>query len=485
MSGKELITVDCSIGATTGFIDSKYPRVAQFLGVPFAEPPTGPRRWLPPVPKAPVASIDATEFGPSCPQVVDVFKTTYNTDVREFVINDATSEDCLSLCIWTPVAAVNKAQGTASALPVIVWVTGGAYLGGGNTVPYQNPAPWVESSQRHIVVSINYRLNIFGFPNAAGLPLTEQNLGTLDQRLGLEWVHKHIGAFGGDPDRLTYWGQSAGARSVDCHGFSYADNSLVRGVILNSGAALLPLNVNDPTHSHFSFVAKSLGFPGGDAAAELDFMRQQPAERLTKFREEHTKTGAEPILRFQPIVDGRTELECEDYEARLRDGRFSKVPVIIGTTADEGNSLVPYNPESCDVEASRKLTKMIFDDPADKTISLRSKHTPIFRYLYQDPAAPSESSFPNISPRPWMRAYHSSELPLIFGTHDLFRGESTEQEYKLSRAWQDLYLAFAEDGAEGLRAKGWLDVSQGKAVIFGSGDQGWELVDSKELTRKE
>jgi acetylcholinesterase len=151
---REYITIDSSFGRIKGFIDKDAPNVAQFLGIPFAEPPVGPLRWKPPVPKSKPDTFDATEFGPSCPQVVTYHQSVYNTECREHRITDDTSEDCLSICIWAPASVVRDPS--SKSLPVIVWITGGAFLVGGSTIPYQNPTPWVESSQRHIVVCIKY-----------------------------------------------------------------------------------------------------------------------------------------------------------------------------------------------------------------------------------------------------------------------------------------------------------------------------------------
>lgn len=150
----EYVTVNSGFGTIRGFVSSDSPNVAQFLGIRYAEPPIGPLRWLPPVPSPPVEAeqIDATSFGPSCPQITHGPPSIYNTDVREFRINDSTSEDCLSVSIWAPLSAAKNPSKTN--LPVIVWITGGSYLVGGATVPYQNPKPWVESSQRHIVVCV-------------------------------------------------------------------------------------------------------------------------------------------------------------------------------------------------------------------------------------------------------------------------------------------------------------------------------------------
>ncbi|OTB13261.1 hypothetical protein K445DRAFT_368700 [Daldinia sp. EC12] len=472
----EYWTVNSTFGSIKGFISKDYPNVAQFLGIPFAEAPVGSKRWLPPIPRTPVEHLDATKFGPSCPQWFDGPPSIYNSDVPEFRINDPMSEDCLSLSIWVPKKAAKTPL--ENQLPVIVWITGGAFLVGGTTIPYQNPTPWVESSQRHIVVSINYRLTIFGFPNAAGLAPHERNLGFLDQRLGLEWVHKHIASFGGDPLRMTHFGQSAGARSVDVHSFQYPDRPLVRNQIMNSGTALPPLPTSDPECKLFSFVAESLGFKGADPVAELEFMRQQPAEKLLDSIKEHAASKKLPILNFRPVVDRYTLFD--DFEERAKAGKFSKLPAIIGTVGDEGNALAPYNPDGVDQSIADSITRNYFLKPAAK-MACRSVHAPAFRYIYRDPAPPGTSSFHNISPRPWQRAYHSSDLPLIFGTHSWFRGPSTPLEEEISKAWQELYVVFAEEGPEGLRKLGWGDLSQGKGIIIGVGERGWESVDIGEI----
>lgn len=154
-SGVEYLTVNSSFGSVKGFVNKDYPNVAQFLGIRFAEPPKGPLRWLPPVPKTPAGpaeTIDGTAFSPSCPQSTGGPPAVYNTVCTEFSIRDETGEDCLSVSIWAPEEAARKPG--EYELPVIVWITGGAFVVGGSTVPYQNPTPWVASSKRHIVVCV-------------------------------------------------------------------------------------------------------------------------------------------------------------------------------------------------------------------------------------------------------------------------------------------------------------------------------------------
>jgi acetylcholinesterase len=149
------LNVNTTSGAVEGFVNAAHSNVAQFLGIPFAEPPTGARRWLPPLPKAREhGTINATSFGPSCPQYradPALAPNAYNVDVLQFSPDplEYQSEDCLSLSIWAPKESV-----ASDALPVIIWLYGGGFGEGGTNAPYQNPAPWIERSQKHIVVSI-------------------------------------------------------------------------------------------------------------------------------------------------------------------------------------------------------------------------------------------------------------------------------------------------------------------------------------------
>lgn len=143
------LQVDTTVGKAYGFINGTHPNVAQFLGVPYAGPPVGDQRWEPSVVKTPVAKIDATRFGPSCPQYDTSIPSTYEIDAREFLISGPTSEDCLSLSIWAPFSAYHN-----DSLPVIVWYYGGGQKTGGAQIEYQIPTPWVERTQAHIVVQV-------------------------------------------------------------------------------------------------------------------------------------------------------------------------------------------------------------------------------------------------------------------------------------------------------------------------------------------
>ena len=169
-------------GLLYGLVKSSAPNVRQFLGIPYALPPTGPRRWLPAQRFSPTASISATDIGPACPQHPLRNAWVYSVNggnMTEFFPREIYSEDCLTLNIWTP-----RTPKPGLAMPVIVFFFGGRFVEGTTNSPIYNPQSWIKRTQEHIIVTVNFRMNILGFPNAQGL--AEQNLGLLDQRLATE-----------------------------------------------------------------------------------------------------------------------------------------------------------------------------------------------------------------------------------------------------------------------------------------------------------
>jgi carboxylesterase type B len=169
----------------------------------------------------------------------------------------------------------------------------------------------------------SYRLNIFGFPNAAALNQSDLNLGLLDQRLGLEWVRSNIATFGGDPSRISLWGQSAGAMSVDYYNFAYPTDPIVSGLIMDSGTALLPSGTYDPTHSNFTFVAGQFGCGKLSADAELSCMRNVSSVAIESFLKSYGDNGTQPSVSFNPVIDNRTKFA--NYTARALAKNFTQV----------------------------------------------------------------------------------------------------------------------------------------------------------------
>ncbi|KAL4865596.1 Carboxylesterase [Aspergillus spectabilis] len=133
-----------------------------------------------------------------------------------YLISTPVNEDCLTLSIWAPVKPRKN-------LPVIIFIHRGGLGSGGESVQYQIFAKWVERSHSHIVVSIQYRLGVFGFPNLQALNGAPQNFGLSDQRFAIEWMRDNIAALGGSPEQVTLWGQSARAASIDWYNFANPD----------------------------------------------------------------------------------------------------------------------------------------------------------------------------------------------------------------------------------------------------------------------
>jgi carboxylesterase type B len=218
-------TVSTTSGTLQGLSSNN---VNIFLGVPYAQPPIGDLRWKPAVPvNDSTIPVNATQFGPGCGQLqVPGYGSVY-ADVGIIPPPKIQSEDCLSLNVWTP--------RNAEKLPVLIFIHGGAYqTGSSDNVAYGGDH--LASTGRAIVVSIQYRLNIWGYPSTTAVDGLTQNVGTTDARLALEWVSDNIASFGGDPERIVVSGHSAGASLTDSLLYAYKENPIAAGVIIASAA---------------------------------------------------------------------------------------------------------------------------------------------------------------------------------------------------------------------------------------------------------
>jgi acetylcholinesterase len=210
-------------------------------------------------------------------------------------------------------------------------------------------------------------------------------------------------------------------------------------------------------------VASQLGCANLSAEAELGCMKNVSAYDIENFLQYWGDGSKSPSLSFNPTIDNRTKFD--NYTARALAGNYTKVPAIIGTNANEGVSLISYNPAGVNMSFANTTTLGLFLCAADQTTTNRYNSGSItYRYLYA-------GNFSNIAPRSWEGAYHSSELPLIFGTSQIVRGADTAFETELSQTMQDFWLAFAQDPMNGLPKVGWPQYRPGgEAVEFGSGD---------------
>ncbi|KAM0235180.1 hypothetical protein ACHAPO_005976 [Fusarium lateritium] len=468
------LTIQTDTGIFTGLIDPIFPRTRQWRSIPFAEPPVSSLRWLPPQKLTPNVKRHrySTKFPPSCPQFVSGVESYWNIPLTRGnliyngaqndtsgLVGEATSEDCLHLAIWSPTSEPPK-----GGFPVAFFMTGGGFVQGGVDLPWQNPESWVERSQSHIVVSINYRVGIFGFPNARGLADGEQNLGILDQRVALEWVHENIAAFGGNPERITNWGRSAGGMSADIHAFAWHEDPIAQAYYAESGVAMSinpVLQVKDLMYSNFSFVAKHVGCGSPcdtdcedeDGLAELDCMRQVSMTQIVNFVGQYGDKGKTPPLTFSLIVDDRVYFS--DYHARAEAGKIANRPIMISMTSNEFSSLMPWPPgnltEGHDQDAVDAATIPFAVCSVLNTTTYRNRlDIPVFRFQYA-------AEFPNLNKYEWLGAYHNSETSLIFGTYGQLDhvANTTQYQVDVSRSMQDHILAFFKDPYNGPQKLGW------------------------------
>ncbi|KAF2017897.1 alpha/beta-hydrolase [Aaosphaeria arxii CBS 175.79] len=295
--------------------------VEKFLGIPFAEQPTGRLRLRQAVPlQESFGTIQAQSFGASC------FSTRDNSTEQ--------SEDCLTLNIWRPTNA------STEPLPVLVWLYGGGLTKGSTADPRFEGTSLTGISQKIgkpiILISINYRLGPFGFLNGKEMAeLGLLNIGMLDQRLALHWIQENVGAFGGDPRRVTLAGESAGAVSIYSHMMAYGgrDDGLFRGAILESGGAF-PLTPPDTgvfqkTFDSLITNTSCSSLKGATATEKLDCIRDLPVD---VFRSKiGSATGQSIDGTFSPT----------SIQRAIPAGKYLKIATIVGTNTDEGTTSAP------------------------------------------------------------------------------------------------------------------------------------------------
>ena len=467
------------------------PTMNEYLGIPYAVPPVGPLRWTPPQPYGRWHGVfQATRFGSECPQ----FDTTLFMQIG--------SENCIFLNVYTPKR--KKHQGKEvdedwpkqkkhrgkkddEGLPVMVWIHGGA-LTTGSSDPY-DPTRLVEKGV--IVVTINYRLGLLGFfahPAIDTEGHLNGNYGLMDQQLALKWVRRNIEAFGGDPHRVTIFGESAGGQSVYAQLASPLAAGLFRRAIAESGAYLefqdyFPYIVTLETAETTGTALVLSGIVNAEAVgcgmmATASCLRDVPAS---------TWVDVQPATMF-PFVDGT--LLTETPGAAFGKGQFNQVPVISGGNHDEWRlfvaddydflgtplanakyaaavnalwgpffgplvlSLPEYQlpasppPDAASLALGASGTDGIFACPERNSVRLLSQYVTTYAYEFNDEnAPPAQSLFGGFLSFP-LGAYHSAELQYLF-IGDFFglpvAPLSPEQE-QLSDAMISYWTRFAKTG---------------------------------------
>jgi para-nitrobenzyl esterase len=427
-------------GATRGDVTS-------YKGIPFAPPPVGALRWRAPQPVAAWSGVrSATEFGSPCLQA--------SPNGPGAALSPSPSEDCLYVNVWRPL----RARGT---LPVMVWIYGGGLLNGAASLPLYDGAQFARRGV--ILVSFNYRLGRFGIFAHPALSREAAdggriaNYGLMDQIAALEWVQRNIRAFGGDPHRVTIFGESAGAASVDILLATQAARGLFQGAIAESGygranfARLTTMSPDDKLPAEQDGVAlmKAIGVETDDPA----ILRAVPAAEIQAKASYNMAT-------FGFILDGK--LLTQDLWAYYRQGTEAPVPLVIGSNSLEtpappganspfAHQLDPYvHPdEKASLEAvygSREAldlnlsSDVVFDGQGRSLALMHAAHGfPTFVYRF--------SAVPASLADRLRGAPHASELPYVFDNLDAVPTLKMQaRDQALSDALIAYWVAFAKTG---------------------------------------
>jgi carboxylesterase type B len=314
------------VNTTSGMVSGKTSKfhagVSEYLGIRFGETTSGANRFMPPKRYHGKNRVDGTSFGNGCMSGMGGGLLT-NLGLGLIGIKPP-SEDCLFVNVWT-----KKADKTAKR-PVLLWIYGGAFAAGDSSWANMNGAN-ITNNHDIVVVSFNYRLSMFGFPGAPGLE--QLNPGLLDQRMAAEWTRDNIEAFGGDPSRITLFGESAGGSSVDYYAYAWAKDPIVAGFIVQSGTAMMhdlfkPATIKSDAWFKMS---QKIGCGGPEAgAASLACARSKDPMQLMRGMPPPTGKGFKSIVpAFAPTADEKTVFS--DVYDRARKGLFAqKVSPCLG-----------------------------------------------------------------------------------------------------------------------------------------------------------
>lgn len=302
--------------------------VLEFKGIPYAAPPVGELRWqLPQPPQSWSGVREATHYGGACPQLSRYGLTEASED-----------EDCLTLNVTVPAASIPK-----QPKPVLVWIHGGAFVGGSSAL---YPLDYLALSGDLVLVSLNYRLGVFGFMAHPTFDADHNgSFGLEDQRAALRWVQRNIAAFGGDPENVTIAGESAGAAGVCMHLIAPDETKgLFHKAIIQSAGCAQPMQTVEEAKDFGARVAARVGCAGG--AADLDCLRGKPVQELLEAGS--TEAGSN-LMAFEPSIGSRS-IPQQGAEA-LAKGEFVQVPLLNGGNRDELRLYVAY-----DLQAGQKIT---------------------------------------------------------------------------------------------------------------------------------
>ncbi|XP_013369048.1 PREDICTED: neuroligin-1 isoform X2 [Chinchilla lanigera] len=311
--------------------------VIQFLGVPYAAPPTGEHRFQPPEPPSPWADIrNATQFAPVCPQnIIDgrlpevmlPVWFTNNLDVVSSYVQDQ-SEDCLYLNIYVPTE--DDIRDSGGPKPVMVYIHGGSYMEGTGNL-YDGSV--LASYGNVIVITVNYRLGVLGFLST-GDQAAKGNYGLLDLIQALRWTSENIGFFGGDPLRITVFGSGAGGSCVNLLTLSHYSEGLFQRAIAQSGTALSSWAVSFQPAKYARMLATKVGCNVSDTVDLVECLQKKPYKELV----DQDIQPARYHIAFGPVIDG--DVIPDDPQILMEQGEFLNYDIMLGVNQGEGLKFV-------------------------------------------------------------------------------------------------------------------------------------------------
>ncbi|PVI05202.1 alpha/beta-hydrolase [Periconia macrospinosa] len=356
--------------------------VDTFNGIPFAKPPTGSLRLKPPQPlTSAIGKVDGTQTPKACPQFFfSIDGSNFPTNVLGQILNTGlfqaatnAGEDCLTLNVQRPAGTKADAK-----LPVLFWIFGGGFELG-STQMYDGTSlvrESVENGKPIIFVAVNYRVGGFGFlPGKEILQDGSANLGLLDQRAGLQWVADNIAAFGGDPSKVTIWGESAGAISVfDQMALYDGDNTykgqpLFRGAMMNSGSVVPAAPVDD---NKGQIIYNAVVSKAGCSSASNTLACLRSVSYKTFLDAANSVPGilsySTVSLSYLPRPDGKVLTASPDL--LVASGKYAKVPFIVGDQEDEGTLFGLFTPNlTTTSDVTNYLSTVFFPTTAKTTLA--------------------------------------------------------------------------------------------------------------------
>ncbi|HEV8515436.1 MAG TPA: carboxylesterase family protein [Cyclobacteriaceae bacterium] len=439
-----------------------------FKGIPFATPPINDLRWKAPQPVKPwFGTLACTKFGPS---PVQNDPKPFRMWTQEFITPaESLSEDCLYLNVWTP------AKSSSEKLPVLVWIYGGGFSSGSGACPVYDGESIVKEGI--VYVTINYRVGVFGFlahPDLTSESPTKSsgNYGLMDQIAALKWVKENIAAFGGDPDKVTIAGQSAGSFSVQALVASPLTKGLFCGAIAQSGAMT----------SRPSVALAQAELTGKKLSEKISTLRVLSADSVLKM------AGELPFGSFFPIVDGN--VLPTDVRQIFENGKHNDIPIMLGWVTgdadliegppqsseqfremaktrykdkiDEFNKLFPSATEEELKSSQRKLSLLGFAGFPDYEWASWNKHK---SFMYQFSYVPTDKpGFPNYG------AFHTSEVPFALHTLNKWDRPWKETDFKVEKFMTAYWVNFVKTGnPNGSSLPEWkpFDKAQGNIMELG------------------